>query len=878
MVEGIDTLVNAIKKGIPDVFIKRRLNFITIHYMYICGMALFWSAMVYAMGGMAYIDALFFTSGSCTQSGLNTVDLNKTNTGQQAVLYMLAMICNPIAIHSSVVFIRLYWFEKRFKDVVKEARQLRNERARSKSAHRTISRARSDDLESARREPQSVRGRAIQLLRSTGHRAEGRPVQTQKEEIQKEDFAEKEKNMDSSDTSQDQNSDHSDHNERTVRKQPSQNSLDDIRLPQQMNAEQHIQFLENQRNPADTTTLRIPSPREFDRGGRVQSLDANAEELNRQISRYQPGETSPEMGNAPRVVPHITFNEPELPAHERRVPHAVTFPRIETGKASTLDPTSYYEDTAARGRSRTRRGSGNFLRTNTATTHTPAPYLSWEPTIARNSFFVNLTEEQREELGGIEYRALKTLALILLGYFFLFHFLGILCLTTWIYFVSFGDVVTAISQGRAWWGIFTSASAFNDLGFTLTPDSMISFQTATFPLLIMTFLIIIGNTGFPCMLRFVIWFLSKCVPVGGGLWEELQFLLDHPRRCFTLLFPRSATWWLFAILVVLNGIDLIFFVILDLGEEAVTQLSGWFQFLVGLFQAASTRTAGFAAINIASLHPAIQVSYLIMMYISVFPIAISMRRTNVYEEKSLGIYASTDDNENDDTNPSYVGAHVRKQLGFDLWWIFLGLFVISIVEGKRLQNTNEYAFTIFSVLFEIVSAYGTVGLSLGYPTINASFSAEFHSLSKLVIIAMQIRGRHRGLPYELDRAILLPSESLHRKEAQEAARILQRRHSLLSGTSGPAMASRSQTDGVLAHATSYRSNHDAEHIIDNSNEAQSGPRQRRLTNKSTASSTGGIAEKHRSHIRAGLGTAMSKVAGAESAIEEEAEHVASKSR
>ena len=38
------------------------------------------------------------------------------------------------------------------------------------------------------------------------------------------------------------------------------------------------------------------------------------------------------------------------------------------------------------------------------------PYLSWTPTIGRNSAFVDLTEEQREELGGIEYRALKTLA------------------------------------------------------------------------------------------------------------------------------------------------------------------------------------------------------------------------------------------------------------------------------------------------------------------------------------------------------------------------------------------------------------------------------------------------------------------------------------
>lgn len=104
---------------------------------------------------------------------------------------------------------------------------------------------------------------------------------------------------------------------------------------------------------------------------------------------------------------------------------------------------------------------------------------------------------------------------------------------------------------------------FNDLGFTLTPDSMYAFNYAIFILLVGSFLIIIGNTGFPCMLRFVIWTVSKLVPAGSAVWEELHFLLDHPRRCFTLLFPSNATWWLFWVLFALNAIDLLFFIILD---------------------------------------------------------------------------------------------------------------------------------------------------------------------------------------------------------------------------------------------------------------------------------------------------------------------------
>lgn len=290
-------------------------------------------------------------------------------------------------------------------------------------------------------------------------------------------------------------------------------------------------------------------------------------------------------------------------------------------------------------------------------------------------------------------------------------------------------------------------------------------------MLLGTFLIIIGNTGFPCMLRFIIWILSKIISKQSSLWEELRFLLDHPRRCFTLLFPGTATWILFWLLVLLNGIDLVFFIILDLNDPAIASINpSGYRVLDGRFQAASTRTAGTAVVSLSALHPGIQVSYLIMMCIPVFPTAISVRRTNVYEESSLGIYGSKDDEDEDQAKPSYVGAHLRRQLSFDLWFIFLSLFIIAIAEGSRLQDPTDIAFSLFACLFEIVSAYGTVGHSLSYPNINASFSAEFSTLSKIVVLLMMVRGRHRGLSYELDRAILLLGESLHRKEDTDATR------------------------------------------------------------------------------------------------------------
>ena len=43
------------------------------------------------------------------------------------------------------------------------------------------------------------------------------------------------------------------------------------------------------------------------------------------------------------------------------------------------------------------------------------PYISFAATVGRNSRFTGLTEEQMNELGGVEYRALKVLLVIVIG-------------------------------------------------------------------------------------------------------------------------------------------------------------------------------------------------------------------------------------------------------------------------------------------------------------------------------------------------------------------------------------------------------------------------------------------------------------------------------
>lgn len=548
---------NAIKQRIP-LLKELHLNFIFLHYFYIISCALLSSVIIYPGSEIAYVDALFLSGGAATQSGLNTVDLNELKLYQQITLYTFCMLCTPIFIHSALVFIRLYWFEKRFQHVVRDARALRSTRSRMDTT------TRDKDTRELNRAERGVGGRSIVVLRNNTGDARGNRLPDPAGQTNEQDNAPSEadtadrKGSSGQTSTDDGETNHGEH----------RFGLGSLRVPSQMSPEHHIAFLENQRKSKGA--LRIPSPREYERGGAPEALDEGEEETTEQARPSSPqsdrqrssthSDEADQVG--PLEGPHITINEPEMPRSRTR---GTTFSRLDT-RPTVRDTKDVNEATGfgpVTTRNTFREVLSSLARERSRSTQ---PYLSWNATVARNSNFVDLTEEQRDELGGIEYRALKTLAVVLISYYVGFHIFALICMVPWIMGVDrWGKIVVEDGLGRPWWGVFTAASGFNDLGFTLTPDSMLSFQSAIFPVLLMTFLIIIGNTGFPCMLRLIIWVLSKFARQGTALWEELKFLLDHPRRCFTLLFPRNATWWLFAILVALNGIDVIFFIILDVG-------------------------------------------------------------------------------------------------------------------------------------------------------------------------------------------------------------------------------------------------------------------------------------------------------------------------
>ncbi|KAJ5359147.1 uncharacterized protein N7496_011560 [Penicillium cataractarum] len=429
-------------------------------------------------------------------------------------------------------------------------------------------------------------------------------------------------------------------------------------------------------------------------------------------------------------------------------------------------------------------------------------YFSSKGTISRNSQFYGLTSAEREKLGGVEYKAVSFLWIIVSLYFLMFLVLGIVGMGSWLA-ANHPEVSEVNGLSPFWTGAFFAVSAFVNSGMSLLDANMTALQLNAYPLLTLGMLILAGNTLYPCFLRFIVWTMRMMLP-NTPSWKSwrvtLDFILDHPRRVYTNLFPARHTWYLLATIIILNGIDWAAFELLSIGNKEIEALPTEYRVLDGLFQALAVRAGGFYVVTIADLRQGLLVLYdrpiqpilTFSQYVSAFPVLVTIRNTNVYEERSLGIYADDETPEtrantsrssvlmdlvrhhmgrpnlSESSRSYFVHQQVRSQLSHDIWWIALAVLFIAIAESDH-YNNQPVAFSTFNIIFEVVSAYGCVGVSLGYPGKNYSFCGAWHTISKLILAAVALRGRHRGLPVAIDKAIMLPSESLAWAEEEDAA-------------------------------------------------------------------------------------------------------------
>lgn len=419
----------------PTLKIKRpSFNFITLHYMYMILLTIVCSVILYGIRNMDYTDALFFAAGSATQSGLNTINVNDLFLYQQITMYMICMIANPIFINTFLVFVRLYWFEKRFQSVVLESQRLR--RTRTKGSVRSLTQGRRDmDDDDPKLQEAGMAGKHIFVMkpgpktmkeaedaerRANGDSPRNRSRRGTEDENAIEDDSDTEESGEPGQSSSDASEPAAAPFRRDIMFADEVPHPKRVRTfssgspePPQISQERNIAFLERQRNENDKQVLFIPGPRDFDRGEVPHDLDMEC--------------NSPITPRTRHHHPRIWRKDPDNASNgseSARLGKTTTFDRAMSGARSTFgkrfqhtktDGTAEDEDPMkTQGlRKRGRRSSFSTFMTTRDSADGPLPYLSYQPTIGRNSTFINLTEEQREELGGIEYRSLKTLAIIL---------------------------------------------------------------------------------------------------------------------------------------------------------------------------------------------------------------------------------------------------------------------------------------------------------------------------------------------------------------------------------------------------------------------------------------------------------------------------------
>lgn len=206
-----------------------------------------------------------------------------------------------------------------------------------------------------------------------------------------------------------------------------------------------------------------------------------------------------------------------------------------------------------------------------------------------------LTKNEKYRIGGTEYRALDMLARIVPIYYIGFIILFGFFFRIYVAASSYAQDVLRTSNANGpvdpwFFSMFMSLSSFTNLGLNHLDTSMTAFQNAPAPLILAIILILVGNTAFAILLRFIIWLCLILTPKSSIMSREtFRYLLDHPRRCYTTLFPATQTWWLLIVLVGITLVELMSFLALNYWLPVLAGISWGSRFLDGLFQSVATR-------------------------------------------------------------------------------------------------------------------------------------------------------------------------------------------------------------------------------------------------------------------------------------------------
>ncbi len=306
-----------------------------------------------------------------------------------------------------------------------------------------------------------------------------------------------------------------------------------------------------------------------------------------------------------------------------------------------------------------------------------------------------MTDQNRSTLSGLVRLMREILSLIVI-----IEAIGALILS--IYFLNYFDTwQEAVIQG-----IFASVSATTNAGFDITGQSMIPFANDYFVQFINILLLILGAIGFPVLL------------------EVKEYLSSKNGKYQFSLFTKLTTATFFILVVI--GTVLIWLI----EWNHFYKDKSWHEaFFYSLFQSVTTRNGGLATMDVSLYTEPTQLLLSTLMFIGASPSSVGGGiRTTTFAIIILSILTFAKGNQT-------IKVFKRELIEEDIIKSFVVFSVAIIICGSATIGLMVIeSFPLMPVIFEVSSAFGTTGLSMG-------ITPELSTTGKVIVILLMFIGR-----------------------------------------------------------------------------------------------------------------------------------------
>ncbi|MCM3601510.1 TrkH family potassium uptake protein [Robertmurraya korlensis] len=257
-------------------------------------------------------------------------------------------------------------------------------------------------------------------------------------------------------------------------------------------------------------------------------------------------------------------------------------------------------------------------------------------------------------------------------------------------------------------GFFMSVSATTNAGFDITGQSLLPYANDYFVQLVNIILLILGAIGFPVLI------------------EVRHFLFRRGDSLFRFSLFSKVTSTTFFLLVIGGTLLIILF-------EYNHFFSGksWHEsFFYALFQSVTTRNGGLATMDVSEFTTPTLLVLCILMFIGASPSSVGGGiRTTTFAIMMLSIFTYA---KGRDT----IKVFKKEILQEDILksYIVITTAVMICSASVIILAILEPSIGLMEIIFEVSSAFGTTGLSMG-------ITADLSTASKLVIILVMFIGR-----------------------------------------------------------------------------------------------------------------------------------------